>query len=371
MNRRALLRRSLDLAGMAALAEFARGAGGFEEKAQKPLKTFGSPCGLRIGGQSDIGPLKVPAYAQLIGDNFNLLTPGNQLKWGYLRPTPDAFAFTDADWMIQFAIDNGMAVHGHNLCWNSTGKSWLDSVLTAGNARDYLTQHIHTVVSRYRGKIDSWDVVNEPVAPWSRRSDGLYPGIWLNLLGPEYIDIAFSATAAADPGTLRVLNIHHVEHDTADDARNRQSAMALIHSLLQRRVPIQAVGIESHLTAGVPLAGANLTKLIRDIRNSGLEVLITELDVDDTQIAGDDRTRDAVVAKWYSDYITLVIPESSAHSLIFFTPCDRWNWLDGAHETHFKRADGQRHRPGLFDGNLTPKMAFQSAESAITAVCRH
>jgi endo-1,4-beta-xylanase len=374
LNRRTLLRRGVEFANAVAMgAAMAARAVSSDTEAFQPLKTFGAPCGLRIGAQSDIGPLKDAGFAQLVRDNFNLLTPGNQLKWGYVHPKPDVFAFDDADWMVQFAKTNGMLVHGHNLCWNYTGNSWLDQVLTPRNARQYLTEHIRTVAGRYRGQIDSWDVVNEPIAPWSRRSDGLYPGIWLNLLGSEYIDIAFAATAEADPRALRVLNLHHVETSSPDDVKNRKSAVALLRQLIQRRVPLQAVGLESHLTGGVPLGGPDLANFIRDIREMGLEVLITECDVIDTQLSSDENTRDDEVAKCYGDYIKQVIPGTGIRSFIFFTPCDRFSWVNSPRlkDPQFLRKDGKPQRPGLFDVRMKAKPAFRAASSAFSAVCKN
>ncbi len=373
MNRRAFLRRGAECgAGVAIAGTLARGRE-VQAAARKtrPLKQVGSPCGLRIGAQADRGPLQDPGFARLIKDNFNLLTPGNHLKFGQLRPRADIFFFDDADWIVKFAQDNDLLIHGHNLCTNDTGKSWLDEVLTQGNARRYLTEHISTVVGRYRGKIDSWDVVNEPVVPWSRRSDGLYPGIWLNMLGTAYIDIAFNATAEADPSALRVLNIHHVELDTPDEAKNRMLALSLVRQLVQRRVPIQAVGIESHLTGGEPMAGTELVHFVTEIRAMGLQVLITELDVNDTKLPGDEQLRDEAVGKYYHDYITQVVPGADVRNLIFWTPCDRWNWLNRLTGPAFQRTDGQLHRPGLFDRNMEPKLAFEATSSAIAAVCKH
>ena len=249
--------------------------------------------------------------------------------------------------------------------------TWFGSVLTRENGRQYLTQHISTVMERYRGRVDSWDVVNEPVVPWSKREDGLYPGIWLNLLGPEYIDIAFHAAAVADPKALRVLNIYNVEQGSAEHEKGRRDNLRLLQGWVRRGVPIQAVGIESHLNASQPPGGASLIRFLDQVRSLGLQVLITELDVDDTEIVGDFRTRDAAVAKCYSDYLEQVMQAGHVNQSIFWTFSDKGNWLNPVHAAKFQRLDGAPHRPGLLDENLIKKPAYFAVADSMGKICRN
>jgi endo-1,4-beta-xylanase len=368
MKRREFIRRGLQWGSLAAMPAVI-----VDSAVAAKANSLKAPpsCGLKVGVQSVKAQLQDPAFAQLAIANFQMLTPGNELKWARLRTGPDSYNFTDADWMVSFAQQNGMLVHGHNLCWNAEGTnpSWFPSVLTKENARQYLTQHITTVMGRYRGRIDSWDIVNEPVVPWSKRSDGLYPGIWLNMLGPEYIDIAFHAAFAADPKALRVLNIYYVEHGIPEQEKARRDTLLLLQQCIRRGVPIQAVGIESHLDASQPPGGADLARFLHDVRALGLEVLITELDVNDTQVPGNFQARDAVVAKCYSDYLLDVVPAAHVNRLVFWTASDKGNWLNSVHSPKFQRADGAPHRPGLLDENLIPKPAYTAVSEAIERIC--
>jgi endo-1,4-beta-xylanase len=337
------------------------------------LKVLGSPCGLKIGVQSVRGQLESAAFAQEVIANFDMLTPGNELKWARLRPSADSYNFVDADWMVAFAQENGMLLHGHNLCWNAEGTNppWFGSVLTKENARLYLTQHVTTVMGRYRGRVDSWDVVNEPIVPWSKRDDGLYPGVWLNLLGPEYIDVAFHAAAAADPTALRVLNIYYVEQGVPDHEKGRRDNLLLLQQCVRRGVPIQAVGLESHLNASQPPGGSSVNRFLEQVRALGLRVLITELDVDDTQVAGSLQIRDGIVAKCYSDYLTEVVPAGQIKQLIFWTASDKGNWLNSMRAARFQRFDGTPHRPALLDDHLMQKPAYIAVGEAIRGLCNN
>ncbi len=367
MNRRSFL------TGAAVLASMPRGVAGpkpVEVTAFAPLKTVASKCGMLAGAQVEIKPLQYAPFAHVIRDNFNMITPGNELKWTRLRPTPEAFNFADADGMMEFAQNNGLQVHGHNLCWNTANPAWFDSVLTKGNARQYLTTHITTVMKRYAGRIDSWDVVNEAVVPWDSRSDGLYPGIWVNLLGPEYVNIAFQTAAEADPKALRVMNLHHVEGNAPDCVKTQQRAILLLKQYIGRGVPIQAIGLESHLGAfQPPLEVSSLIHFADEVRSLGLQLLITELDVNDTRVEGDIATRDKVVARCYHDYLMQVVPAAGISRVIFWTPSDKWVWLNSMRGENYVRSDRMPHRAGLLDDNMRPKPAYEAALDAFRQMC--
>ena len=82
------------------------------------------------------------------------------LKWTSVHPAPDKFDFSEADRQFVDAESYGLAIHGHNLCWNTGNPSWFASVLNKQNARDYLTGHIQTVAGRYRGRVDSLSLIH-------------------------------------------------------------------------------------------------------------------------------------------------------------------------------------------------------------------
>ena len=100
----------------------------------------------------------------------------------------------------------------------------------------------------------------------------------------------------------------------------------------------------------------------------GLQVLITELDVDDSKVQGDERERDRVVAKCYYDYVTQVVPAGKSERIIFWTPSDRWDWLNSMQPAKFHREDGKPHRPGLLDDSLRRKPALDAVEAALRAL---
>ncbi len=302
--------------------------------------------------------LRDPAIARVVVKEFNLLTASG-MKWVALHPEPDRYDFTEADWNVHFAEQNGMQVHGHNLCWNNPAgnPAWLGKVLDRSNARDILTSHITTVMKRYRGRIASWDVVNEPIVSWPVKTGGLYPGPWVSTLGAEYLEIAFDAAREADPGALRVLNVHAVEQDRNEDETARTLVMTWLKRLKSRRVPLQAVGIESHLDTSVPLANSALRRFVGDIRDLGFQVLITELDVKETRDIGSSHDWDTAVARYYHDYLMDVLSVIQPQAVIFWSLTDRW--------------DRGRRVQGLLQENLSPRLALSSATQALSQSFHH
>lgn len=330
----------------------------------KGLKDMGQR-GRLIGVVIDQWQLQDAEWRALVLKNFNLLTLG-KLKWGFVRPSVERFDFRESDWMVDFCRRNHLAMHGHNLCWNANNPAWLAATLTSRNAERMLTDHISTVVGRYAGAISSWDVVNEPVASWMNRPDGLYKGPWLDALGPQYIDIAFHAAKASDPTALRVLNIAHVEQGGKGCDAARRYTLTLLEALLRRNVPLQAVGFESHLAGHYSAASTeSRATFIRELKQFGLQVLLTEVDVDDTSLPSSPRIRDAAVEQCYGDYLCSMLSEANPVRVIFFCPSDRANWYDSVHSAPFLRADGEAHRPGLFDSSLMPKPAYGTVALAL------
>ena len=372
MNRRKLLGGSIAAGLLAAMPEMMlaeglqqRGTGGASWLQLAPA------AGLTLGVVSRQAFLEDPVYASFVLNNFKLLVPESDLKFGPLHPQLDTYTFDKADWMVNWGQKHNMLVHGHNLIWNSPqgAAPWCASTLTPTNAAKYLTDHVTTVVKRYKGRIVSWDVVNEPLVHWSNKPGGFYPGTWYGVLGPKYIDLAFQAAAQADPNAMLVLNCYGVEQDSPDTARMRQQTIALLEGMLQRNIPIQGVGIESHLTAQGGNGGAAYAAFLRQLRGLGLKVLVSEFDVDDSAVQGDIATRDKAVADGYYNYLMNVVPQG-VRRVTFWLPTDNKNWLDSVKDPKFKRLDGLSHRAGLLDSSLRPKPALSAVTAALTQLSK-
>lgn len=365
-------RRSFLAATVATLATkpslHAQLGGGAPANGHPLLKTLMAKCGGLVGTQAERHVLdQNSALSTYIRQNASIITPGNDMKWSVIRPSENAFNFDNADWVVAFCQRNDIAVHGHNLCWESENPGWLNAPRSREDGIQLLTQHIKTVAGRYRGKIDSWDVVNEPIAVWYNNPGGLREGPWFKSIGPEYIDIAFHAAAEADPGAIRVMNLNHVEQVELGIEKFRQKTLDLINGMVARRVPVQAIGFESHISVQRETDIGPLTSFIKSIKQMGLQIMITEMDVLDNGTPGDISSRDAAVAKAYGDYLSFMLSVAEPKRIIFWSLNDRGNWLD--HLPSLNRADQLPHRPGLLDNDLLPKPSLDAVEHALRG-CR-
>lgn len=303
-----------------------------------------------------------PDYAKTVAEQMNLLVPEYALKWAALRPAPDQFDFRGADDVVAFARNHQQKVRGHCLCWHEALPSWFSQVVTKQNARHFLTGHIRTVAGRYAGRLHSWDVVNEAVDPQSGRPDGLRQTPWLEMIGPEYVELAFRTAREADPVALLTYNDYGIELDTQEQMEKRGQVMMLVRRLKARGVPLDAVGVQSHLSATGPLPGVGLQRFVRELAAMGLQVFVTEMDVNDRGVNGSVEERDAAVARVYREYLTMMLAEPNVNVALTWGITDRYTWLDGP---KYRRADGKPERPLPFDSDYNPTPAFFAERAAI------
>jgi len=299
-------------------------------------------------------------YAALVAGQTNLLVAENAMKWHALRPAPDKFDFTAADAILAFAESHNQKLRGHNLCWHEALPDWFASTVTKANARQTLTKHIETVAGHFAGKLHSWDVVNEAIDPASPRPDGLRVSPWLELAGEDYIELAFRTARQADPKALLTYNDYGIELDTPKHVDKRAKVLALVQRLHASGI-IDAVGVQSHLSAGDDVSGT-LRDFVRELRGMGLQVFITELDVNTQKAQGTAADRDAEVARIYREYLTHMLAEPNVTAALTWGITDRYTWLNSP---RYARPNGQRQRPLPFDADYKPTSAFFAERAAL------
>jgi endo-1,4-beta-xylanase len=314
--------------------------------------------GLAAGATND-------PYTQLVVDQAGIVVAENAMKWAALRPTPETFDFTLADKLLRFAALASQSVRGHNLCWHEALPSWFAGYANKDNARKLLTDHIQSVAGRYRGRIHSWDVVNEAIEPKDGRPDGLRNSPWLALAGPDYIELAFRTAAAADPGTKLTYNDYGIELDTAEQSAKRGAVLMLLRRLKARNIPLHALGLQSHLQADGPQPGAGLVTFVREVKKMGLDVYITEMDVNTHSLEGCPMVQDVAVARVYRDYLGLVLAEPNVPVALTWGITSAHSWLNESRQPWARRSDGSRQRPLPFDDSLLPTPAFAAIRDAI------
>ena len=341
-------------------------------------------------------PELVAKDIELTKQQFNQISPENDLKWASIHPREgaDGYDFGPADAYVAFGLKNHMLVVGHTLVWHGQTPQWVFAgkapaantaapappPANAGNAnpwnrgprfdgplatRDELLQrmrdHIHTVVGRYKGKIKVWDVVNEAI------SDGgpnvLRDSLWTKIIGPDFIAKAFEYAHEADPDAILRYNDYGLENP-----EKRKKLITLIKELQAQKVPVMAIGTQTHVNVSWPSLEEE-DRALTELETLGLPIHVTELDVNSAQggqhNTGADVANNAAttqgglvdeanqrLADQYASLFKVFLKHKNSVKVVTL-----WGVNDGVSW----RADG---KPLLFDSNDQPKPAFDAVIKA-------
>ncbi|MDQ8183355.1 endo-1,4-beta-xylanase [Pelagicoccus sp. SDUM812005] len=310
----------------------------------------------------------------LVAAQFNTLTAENDMKWEQIQPEPGQFDFRSADALVAFSEENGIFVVGHTLLWHQQTPAWVFEDENGKPASrelllSRLKHHIETVVGRYKGRVQGWDVVNEAF-----EEDGSWrKSKWFEIIGPDYIEQAFRYAAAADPEAELYYNDYNMFK-----AAKRSGVMSMVKALLEKGVRIDGVGFQGHYGLGGPDLG-NLEASILAVKETGLQVMFTELDISvlpfpDQEKMGADISLDfelqeefnpyaaglpaevgKELADGYSRLFELFLRHSETISRVTF-----WGVEDGSSWRNSWPMAGRTDYPLLFDRNYQPKQAFHA-----------
>lgn len=305
-----------------------------------------------------------PAYMAHVPLECGMVVAEANFKWRHIRPAPDKFDFAAPDELVGFAANHHLRVRGHTLVWHEANPDWLPDALPPSTGEAILTRHIRTVAQHFHHRLAHWDVANEVVNPEDGNPSGLRHSPWLKALGPRYLDIAFEACAATDPGALRVLNEYGTDYAVPWEEAKRGALLDLLASLKARGVPIQAVGLQAHLDASqVALDQKVLHDFVTAIAAMGLGIVVTELDVRDNNLPADIPSRDEAVAAHAGAWLDAVLACPAVAGVLSWGLSDRRSWLN----ENFKRADGLPQRPLPLDADLGRKKLWDAVAASFAA----
>ena len=337
----------------------------------------------------------------LTKEQFSQISPENDLKWESIHPREgaDGYNFGPADAYVEFGMKNHMLIVGHTLVWHGQTPRWVfagttppaDTAKTPAQApppangaganpgggrfgrgfggfdingphatREELLQrmreHIHTVVGRYKGKIKVWDVVNEAISDGGPNTLRTSP--WEQIIGPDFIAKAFEYAHEADPDAILRYNDYGLENPA-----KRQKLIAMIKELQAKKVPVMAIGTQTHVSVSSP-SFDDEDRTLTELETLGLPIHITELDVNGAQ--GGQRNNGADVASnaattqgglvddanqrlatQYANLFKVFLKHKSVKVVTLWGINDGVSW----------RANG---KPLLFDSSDQPKPAFDA-----------
>lgn len=309
--------------------------------------------------------------AAIVKAQFNSITPENALKWENIHPRPGTYAFDLPDRYVAFGEQNRMFIVGHNLVWHNQVPTWVfrdekGNLLGRKALLKRMREHIHTVVGRYKGRIKSWDVVNEAL-----NEDGtLRQSPWFKIIGEDYIAKAFRYAHEADPQAELTYNDYSLENEP-----KRNGAVALIAKLQAQSVPITSVGLQGHNNLTWPTIEQE-DATISAFAHLNTKVVISELDIDVLPRATGQETADITIsikqdpqlnpyvdglpdsvqdalAKRYVELFRVYLNHRDVVTRVTF-----WGVTDGDSWRNDWPVKGRTNYPLVFDRSGQPKPAF-------------
>ena len=309
----------------------------------------------------------------IVAAQFDSISPENVLKWERVHPSLDTYNFELADKYVAFGEKNHMFIVGHNLVWHSQVPNWVfqddqGKPLTREALLQRMHDHIFKVVGRYKGRIQSWDVVNEAL-----NEDGtLRKSKWQQIIGDDFIEKAFEYAHQADPQAELTYNDYSLENEA-----KLKGALALVARLKAHGVAITTVGIQGHDSLAHPTVEEE-DAAITAFAKLGVKVAISELDIDvlprdpklfsadvSLKVKQDPKLNpyanglpDDVqqeLARRYADLFAVFLKHRAEMSRVtFWGVTDRDSWLNNW------PVPGRTSYPLLFDRNGKPKPAFEA-----------
>ncbi|MDH3652384.1 MAG: endo-1,4-beta-xylanase [Saprospiraceae bacterium] len=325
-----------------------------------PLRALADSIDFNIGVAISPGS----NFKELIVTEFNSVVAENHFKPGYLMKDPGSweFDFSSADELIAFSRSNGLRIRGHTLIWGkfpgmTYPKEWISQINEASDKEQkmkaLMTQYIETVMGHFKGQVPTWDVVNEPMG-----GEQLYPSIFTQSMGEEYIDLAFQLARETDPSCTLFLN----EQISYYDSPQAKAFLKLLERLINRKVPIDGVGLQTHHINQIhQLEG--LKGYIREIGALGLTVEITELDIR-LLLFDDEEDPYKAQGQQFKEIVSICLNDPACNGVTFWGLTDGANWMDAVPPFKWKSPNC----PNLFDEDMVKKPAYVGVWEALRAV---
>lgn len=264
-------------------------------------------------------------HEQILLDEYDQITSEYEMKMNIMYPSEGNFDFTSADATVDWAIDNGLEVHGHALIWHNATPSWVENFSgTDEEFEDMIEDYVKTVVTRYKGKVKSWDVVNEA---FEDNTGALRNSVFRQRMGDDYIEKCYNWVREADSDVL----IFYNDYSMVIDAVKRRAAINLMKDFIDRGVPVDGFGFQMHISYDFP--GKDLiASTAKEVTDLGLLLHFSELDVranpnNDLVALTNQRALDQQIKVREVVEVYNAIPEESKFALTIWGMRDDETWL--------------------------------------------
>ncbi len=337
-----------------------------------PLRALSAAKGVAFGAGIGIRRIETdPAFTRAVTRDCSIVVATNDMKMEVVEASPDRLDFAGADATARFARDHAMRLRGTTLVWYRGMPDWFVPTIRFANAERLMRAWIATVAGRYRGAVDSWDVVNEAIEPQKSGDPGAAAfrrTPWFKALGPAYIPLAFHLLAETDPNAAGLWNEDDMEPDAGWVEARRSAFLCSLENLVRADVPIRRVGLQSHLNSTLPFDDGRFRAFLKRIADLGLAIEITELDVDDRAFPADPALRDDAVGAFVKRYLDVVLDEPAVLNVLTWDYADGDSWYDHGPR---RRPDGLPNRGLPFSAEMRPKPMRRAIAAAFAGAPDH
>lgn len=289
------------------------------------------------------------AYRAVAASEFNCAVAEYGMKWDAMEPEQGTFDFSLGDQVVAFAREHGMRVKGHALVWHGATPDWVLGVSSPSALRAVIHDYVTAVVTHFKGKVEAWDVVNEAISD----SGGTFRNShFYKVLGSDFFRVAFDAARAADPDVELLYN----DYGGEDLGVKSDAIYELVKNLKESGVPIDGIGLQSHLThTGVPAdeLEANMERLAA----LGLSINLSEIDVRMGMATGTLDDKLARQAEIYRQLAAACADQAACTGLFVWGFTDAHSWVDGTF--------GGTNLPCLLDEDLNRKPAYEGLRAGM------
>jgi len=298
----------------------------------------------RIGVATDSNKFVNDAYIDAVNE-FNYMVAENACKLSGIQPEKGVFNFEGCDAHYEKAVELGMKFRGHCLIWFNYQPQWFQDITDSEEMEKTIVEHITKVMTHYKGKIDTWDVVNEAIEDESTGENGTWElrDTFISRALPNFIDIAFKTAREVDPSVKLFYNDYDIEGIDIRKGMKTNAVYNFVKDMIDRGVPIDGVGLQYHLHTDKTVKYENVMETMKRFGDLGLEVQITEMDVN--SVEGKTKESFELQGKLYGEGLQACLDSPNCTGFLIWGVGDSDSW----------RKDGY---PLAFNDDYTPKPAY-------------
>lgn len=317
-----------------------------------------------------------PEVARTVIRECDTIVAENAFKWKQMEPKKGQYDAKNARFIQQFAKTNNLRLRGHTMVWNQDNRiqdffleeEKKNGKLNRDKLKDHMQRHIIRMLAMFPDAV-SWDIVNEIITPWE---GAIRDTAFTRSMNIDFLDFSFALVKELAPDKQRVYNDYP---DWMERPNHRIGVLKLLEEALGRGVPIQALGVQSHLgkTIYADLDEKGWREFLTEVQGMGMDVLITELDCFDGMAKGNAEQRDQVTADHIKHFLDITLDFTNVREIMVWGITDRGSYSRAPNYTHVdKNFHGELMRCHLYDDQIKIKQPYEHAirEAIIHAPAR-